>query len=161
MLFCPASPTKSHSWQTAKKKHFFFCLCAQASGLSLALTRLTYDTRFTTTAETIVVRDSDGIRILSAGGLGSSDEGEGKRGKDGVGAGGVGTSGGETVGTNKGISSSLKATTARRQRQLRRGPERDTSSAREKIEAAAATMAEKQKRETSALFISFIECDKK
>ncbi|CAM9124002.1 unnamed protein product [Laminaria digitata] len=132
----------------------------EASGLSLALTRLTYDTRFTTTAETIVVRDSDGIRILSAGGLGSSDEGEGKRGKDsGV---GVGASGGEkTAGTtNKGISSSLKAST-RRHRHLRRGPERDTSSAKEKIEAAAATMAEKQKRETSALFISFIECDKK
>lgn len=133
----------------------------QASGLSLALTRLTYDTRFTTTAETIVVRDSDGIRILSAGGLGSSDEGEGKRGKDsGV---GVGASGGETTAgtTNKGISSSVKASTTRRHRHLRRGPERDTSSAKEKIEAAAATMAEKQKRETSALFISFIECDKK
>ena len=135
----------------------------QASGLNLALTRLTYDTRFTTTAETIVVRDSDGIRILSAGGLGSRDEGEGKRGKDCIGAaGGVGLSGAETVGTGRSISSSLKVSTTRRQRHLRRGLERDAAvSAKEKIEAAAATMAEKQKRETSALFISFMECDKK
>ncbi|CAM9614355.1 unnamed protein product, partial [Ectocarpus fasciculatus] len=138
----------------------------EASGLTLALTRLTYDTRFTTTAEAIVVRDSDGIRILSAGRIGLGDGGDdGKRS-----AGNGGTSKGfgddatiaEGAMGNKKSSVPGRASASRLKRhQARRGQERDATSAREKIEAAAATLAENQKRETSALLISFVACDKR
>lgn len=134
-------------------------LAAQASGLTLALTRLTYDARFTTTAEAIVVRDSDGIRILSAGRVGIGDDDDEKRaGKSNTV--GVDDVEGATGASKKSISVKMSASRLKRH-QARKGQERDTTSAREKIEAAAATLAENQKKETSALLVSFMACDKR
>lgn len=141
-------------------------LDTQASGLTLALTRLTYDTRFTTTAEAIVVRDSDGIRILSAGRIGLGDGGD--DGKRSAGNGGTSKGFGDDATTAEGAMGNKKSSVPGRasasrlkRHQARRGQERDATSAREKIEAAAATLAENQKRETSALLISFVACDKR
>lgn len=127
----------------------------QACGLTLALTRLTYDLRFTTTAEAIVLKDSDGIRVLSLGFAAASDEDIGQR-----------SGNGDDVDdgppeTPKKMPHSSKVSALRRQRQARREQERDSTNPKEKIEAAAAAMAENQKRETSALFVSFIACDKR
>ncbi|CAM9636690.1 unnamed protein product, partial [Ectocarpus sp. 13 AM-2016] len=139
----------------------------EASGLTLALTRLTYDTRFTASAEAIVVRDSDGIRILSAGRIGLDDGGDdGKRSAGGgttsKGFGGDASTTAEGAASNKRSSVPTRLSVSRLKRhQARRGPERDATSARERIEAAAATLAENQKRETSALLISFVACDKR
>ena len=46
----------------------------EASGLALRLVRHTYDARLTTTAEAVVIKDSDGIRVLSVGRLAFRDE---------------------------------------------------------------------------------------
>lgn len=141
-------------------------LDTQASGLTLALTRLTYDTRFTATAEAIVVRDSDGIRILSAGRIGLGDGGD--DGKRSAGNGTTSKGFGDDATTAEGAASNKKSSVPARvsasrlkRHQARRGQERDATSARERIEAAAATLAENQKRETSALLISFVACDKR
>lgn len=138
----------------------FASLAPQASGLTLALTRLTYDTRFTTTAEVIVVRDSDGIRILSAGRIGEGDhDGEKRAGKSN--AVGVDDAEGAAGASKKNNVSAKKSASRLKRHQARKAQERDTTSAREKIEAAAATLAENQKKETSALLISFMACDKR
>lgn len=134
----------------------------QASGLTLALTRLTYDTRFTTTAEAITVRDSNGIRILSAGRIGLGDGNSGKRATTGKShAAGV-DGAGVATGASKKSNAPVKISASRLKRQqARKLQERDTTSAKEKVEAAAANLAENQKRETSALLISFMACDKR
>lgn len=106
--------------------------------------------RLTSTAESIVVRDSDGIRVLSVGRLASSDEDASSR-----------NSKSDDVGATKALHTSAKIAASRRQRQARREQERDTANAKQKIEEAAAAMAENQKRETSALFVSFIAYDKR
>ena len=46
----------------------------EVSGLALRLVRHTYDARLTTTAEAVVIKDSDGIRVLSVGRLAFRDE---------------------------------------------------------------------------------------
>lgn len=159
-------PVRNFSWRThTVTSPAASFLDTQASGLTLALTRLTYDTRFTTTAEAIVVRDSDGIRILSAGRIGLGDGGD-----DGKSSAGNGTSkgSGDDATTAEGATGNKKSSVPARlsasrlkRHQARRSQVRDATSAREKIEAAAATLAENQKRETSALFINFVACDKR
>ena len=132
----------------------------QASGLTLALTRLTYDTRFTTTADAIVVRDSDGIRILSTGRIGEGEHHDEKSaGKSNT----VEIDDVEraTGGSKKSSASGKMSASRLKRHQARKTQGRDTTSAREKIEAAAATLAENLKKETSALLISFMACDKR
>lgn len=118
------------------------------------------------------MRDSDGIRILSLGTMASSDDTIGQ-GYDGVGrdaaadnAAGAPSWPTETTGVaakkmRRSLSTPLSA--SRRLRHSRRRQENTTSStdAKQKIEAAAAAMAETQKRETGALLFSFIACDKR
>lgn len=140
----------------------------QASGLALFLVRHTYDTRLTTTAEAVVVRDFDGIRVLSAGKLAFSDEDESRAcDKASVGSEGnepaVSEGGGVREGGTKTKvkSSALKAAALRRQRHARREQARDTTTPKQKIEAAAAAMRENLNKETSALHITFLACDKK
>ncbi|CAM9342627.1 unnamed protein product, partial [Hapterophycus canaliculatus] len=134
----------------------------EASGLTLALTRLTYDTRFITTAEAITVRDADGIRILSAGRVDLSDGNNSKGATTGM-SNAVGIDGaGVVLGASKKSSATPKISASRLKRQqARKLQEIDTTSAKEKVEAAAANLAENQKRETSALLISFMACDKR
>lgn len=126
--------------------------------------RHTYDARLTMTAEAVVVRDFDGIRVLSAGKLAFSDEGE-SRACGGAWVGGEGNEpavsegGGIREGGAK--TAALKAAALRRQRHARREQARDTTTPKQKIEAAAAAMRENLKRETSALHITVLACDKK
>lgn len=105
------------------------------------------------------MRDSDGIRILSAGRVGEvNDDDEKRTGKS------------NTVGidevhwakgaSRKNVSGKMSASRLKRH-QARKGQEKDTSSARGKIEAAAATLAENQKKESRALLVSFMACDKR
>lgn len=106
------------------------------------------------------MRDSDGLRILSAGRIGESDDDDEKR------AGKPNTVGLDDVegatGAGKKSNASTKMSASRLKRhQARKAQERDTTSAREKIEAAAATLAENQKKEKSALLVSFMACDKR
>lgn len=106
------------------------------------------------------MRDSDGIRVLSAGRIAESDHDDEKRaGKSST----VGVDDAErATGASKKSNVAAKISASRLKRhQARKGQERDTTSAREKIEAAAATLAENQKKETSALLISFMACDKR
>lgn len=106
------------------------------------------------------MRDSDGIRILSAGRIGESDGDDEKLlGKSDTA--GVDDVEGATGGNNKSNASTKMSASRLKRHQARKGQERDTTSAREKVEAAAATLAENQKKETSALLISFMACDKR
>lgn len=137
----------------------------QASGLTLALYCLTYDMRFTATAEAVVLKDSEGIRILSLRAMTSSSEsgvqrtGKNDDSEDGameqMGAAGANSS------ADKMPHYSDRALESRRRRQARREQERASSNPKEKIEAAAAAMAENQKRETDALLVSFRASDKR
>lgn len=106
------------------------------------------------------MRDSDGIRVLSAGRVGGSDD------DDEISAGKSNTAGGDdaegAAPASKKSNVSVKMSASRLKRhQARKGQERDVASAREKIEAAAATLAAENKKETSALLISFMACDKR
>lgn len=106
------------------------------------------------------MRDSDGIRILSAGRIGETDHDDEKCASKSNTV-GVDDVGGAT-GPSKKSHNSVKMSASRLKRhQARKAQERDTTSAREKIEAAAATLAENQKKEPSALLISFMACDKR
>lgn len=126
----------------------------------MALTRLTYDLRLMTTVEGIIVRDSDGIRAVSLGTLASSD---GHTGQSDDGKGNDGEAAAEEASASTGATGTAGRRTSRRMRHTRR--EHDTTehstNAKQKVEAAAAAMAETQKRETGALLLSFIACDKR
>ena len=106
------------------------------------------------------MRDSDGLRILSAGRIGESDHDDEKRpGKSNTA--GADDGEGATAASKKSNASAKMSASRLKRHQARKAQERDTTSAREKIEAAAATLAENQKNEKSAVLISFMACDKR
>lgn len=114
-----------------------------------------------------MLKDPDGIRVLSLGTMTSGDERGGQRdpSRDDSEDGEVETAtGGHGYGhgpTERGLPPLGRVQESRRRRQSRREQERDGANPKERIEAAAAAMAENQKRDTDALHISFLALDKR